>query len=333
MPDNQFPIAISQREHGPHDVVVVEDEGVGFKFVVFQAGEKGRDAGAVFGKSRTRGCFDADEVCDGQYEVVESIRDVAGAPGCRVVAVADVALFPESDCGHAMAAFVDVGFATAVVSAGFFARVFRAVVAGKDEEGVVDEFVAGVARVVVGFEVVEQLADCDVVFVYEVEAFGRVVLAAADLVALFAPFGAFPAIGVVGGCVWTREFALAVFEVRLSRDGYAVEGIARCVGCVIGVGGVVEEEGLLFCVFFCEMIIEEANGVLEVHGSGFVQVVTRDVVRVFAGCADAATVFDPARIARGSMAAVGDEVVVKAVFFGGVGQGLAHVCVVPAFSG
>ena len=44
-----------------------------------------------------------------------------------------------------MAAFVDVGFAAAVVAAGFFARVFCAVVAGKDEEGVVDEFVAGVA--------------------------------------------------------------------------------------------------------------------------------------------------------------------------------------------
>ena len=54
----------------------------------------------------------------------------------------------------------------------------------------------GLRRVVVGFEVVEQLADCDVVFVYEVEAFGRVVFAAADLVALFAPFGAFPAIGI-----------------------------------------------------------------------------------------------------------------------------------------
>ena len=216
MSDDQFPIAISQREHGAHDVVVVEDEGVGFKFVVFQAGEIGRDVGAVFGKSRAGGCFDADEVCDGQYEVVEAIRDVACAAGCRVVTVADVALFPESDCRHAMAAFVDVGFATAVVSAGFFARVFRAIVAGEDEEGVVDEFVAGVARVVVGFEVVEQLADCDVVFVYEVEAFGRVVLAAADLVALFAPFGAFPAVGIVGGCVWAREFALAVFEVRLS---------------------------------------------------------------------------------------------------------------------
>ena len=72
---------------------------------------------------------------------------------------------------------------------------------------------------------------------------------------------------------------------------------------------------------------------LEVHGSGFVQVVTRDVVRVFAGCADAAAVFDPARIGRGSMASVGDEVVVKAVFFGAVGQGLAHVCVVPSLGG
>ena len=141
---------------------------------------------------------------------------MAGASGCRVVAVADVAPFPEGDCGYAMAAFVDVGFAATVVSAGFFARVFRAIVAGEDEEGVVDEFVPGVARVVVGFEVVEQLADCDVVFVYEVEAFGRVVLAAADLVALFAPFGAFPAIGIVGGGVWAREFAFAVFEVCLS---------------------------------------------------------------------------------------------------------------------
>ena len=234
---------------------------------------------------------------------------MAGAPGCRVVAVADVALFIEGDGGYAMAAFVDVGFATAVVAAGFFARVFRAVVAGEDEEGVVDEFVAGVARVVVGFEVGEQLADCDVVFVYEVEAFGRVVLAAADLVALFAPFGAFPAIGIVGGCVWAREFAFAVFEVRLSRDGYAVEGVARRVGCVIGIGGVVEEEGVLFCVVCVQMIVEKADGVLEVHGSGFVQVVTRDVVRAFAGCADAAAVFDPARIGRGSMAAVGDEVV------------------------
>ena len=97
--------------------------------------------------------------------------------------------------------------------------------------------------------------------------------------------------------------------------------------------GVVEEEGLLFCVFFCEMGVEKANGVLKVHGSGFVQVVTRDVVRIFAGCADAAAVFDPARIGRGSMAAVGDEVVVKAVFFGAVGQGLAHVCVVPSLGG
>ena len=232
-----------------------------------------------------------------------------------------------------MAAFVDVGFATAVVAAGFFARVFCAVVAGEDEEGVVDEFVARVARVVVGFEVVEQLADCDVVFVYEVEAFRRVVLAAADLVALFAPFGAFPAVGIVGGCVWAREFAFAVFEVCLSRNGYAVERVTRRVGRVIGIGGVVEEEGVLFCVVCVQMIVEKADGVLEVHRSGFVQVVTRDVVRIFAGCADAAAVFDPARIGRGSMAAVGDEVVVKAVFFRAVGQGLAHVCVVPSLGG
>ena len=116
-------------------------------------------------------------------------------------------------------------------------------------------------------------------------------------------------------------------------DGYAVECVARRVGCVIGIGGVVEEEGLLFCVVCIQMIVEKTDSVLEVHGAGFVQVVTRDVVRVFAGCADAAAVFDPARIGRGSMASVGDEVVVKAVFFGAVGQGLAHVCVVPALGG
>ena len=69
------------------------------------------------------------------------------------------------------------------------------------------------------------------------------------------------------------------------------------------------------------MIVEKADGVLEVHGAGFVEVVTRDVVGIFAGCADAAAVFDPARIGRGSMASVGDEVVVKAVFFRAVGQG------------
>ncbi len=192
---------------------------------------------------------------------------------------------------------------------------------------------AGVARVVVGFEIVEQLADCDIVFIYEVEAFGRVVLAATDLVALFAPVGAFPAIGIVGGCVWAREFALAIFEMRLPCDGYAIECVARRMGCVIGIGGIVEKEGLLFCIVCVQMCIEKANGVLEVHRSGFVQVVTRDVVGTFAGCADAVAVFDPARIARGSMASVGDEVVIKAVFFGAIGEGLAHVCVVPSLGG
>ena len=102
---------------------------------------------------------------------------------------------------------------------------------------------------------------------------------------------------------------LPFLKCACPRDGYAVEGVARRVGCVIGIGGVVEEEGVLFCVVCVQMIVEKADGVLEVHGSGFVQVVTRDVVRAFAGCADAAAVFDPARIGRGSMAAVGDEVV------------------------
>ncbi|OPZ13990.1 MAG: hypothetical protein BWZ10_01978 [candidate division BRC1 bacterium ADurb.BinA364] len=252
---------------------------------------------------------------EGGEQIDQAEQLIARGSGRRLVAVADSALFPAGDERHAVAAFVDLRFFAAQRADRIPSAFFRSIVAGENEQRVVEKGVARIARVFRRFQDAHQLADGDVVFINEIDA----------------PFGLRPRLGAAHGGLRLGAAASAVFQPALASHGNAVDFLGRRMGGVVGVGGVIQEKRLAARLAVGQMRFEKLLGVKEVFAAGAGVVVARHGFFAFARRGQDAAAFDPAGHRRAAMAARRQEAIIESVVERRIGERLAQIGVVPAF--
>ena len=196
--------------------VIIVKEGTRRKLATLQSGQNVEAVFGTFFSVCWIGKAFAEDGAESGVEILQGDEfgaDFAGSPG---IAVANSSGRPGDDEGNSVTTFVGRTFVAANWSGGGFGSDLGTVIGGEDDDGVVNEFVAGATGIFGRLKMVNEEAQSDVVFV--------------DIVV-------------------ADTHGLAGFRLGSSGDRVAVDGFVRGVGAVVGVGWIVEKERGVFALF------------------------------------------------------------------------------------
>ena len=190
--------------------VIIVKEGTRRKLATLQSGQNVEAVFGTFFSVCWIGKAFAEDGAESGVEILQGDEfgaDFAGSPG---IAVTNSTSRPGDDEGNSVTTFVGRTFVAANWSGGGFGSDLGTVIGGEDDDGVVNEFVAGATGIFGRLKMVNEEAQSDVVFV--------------DIVV-------------------ADTHGLAGFRLGSSGYGNSRNGFVGSVGAVIGVGGIVEKEG------------------------------------------------------------------------------------------
>ena len=157
----------------------------------------------------------SNDLSEGRKHILQTNQGFACLTTCIRRSITNSSGFPSRDKRNAMPAFERRGLVAPERPRGNIAVLFRPIVAGENDQGVIDQFFARIARIVIGLQPVNHTPQSDVVLINVV-------------------------ISSIGG--------FSIFGTSRANDRYAGYRYIRRMGRMIGIRRVIQKErALLAC--------------------------------------------------------------------------------------